>query len=146
MKDNGLVIFSKEGFAQVEVNCLSACQGCAAESLCQKGASSKGYLTVKNSVQAHPGDKVKIDIPEASYHNALIRLFGSLLLGSLLGLGIGYGFSFFLPLSFSMGSIIGIGASMLAAALWNIQYFRKQNKKSLYPKIIEIIKKGEHNG
>lgn len=145
MKDNGWVLSSKDRFAQVEVHCLSSCQSCAAQSLCQRGQSSKGVLTALNPVHAHPGDEVQISVPESNYSRSLIVIFGSLLLSALGGLFVGYAFATFLPLSSSLTSLGGLFLGILLAGL-RIAHYLRRNQQYLYPKIIEIIKKGAHHG
>lgn len=145
MKDNGWVVSTKDRFARVKVRCFSSCEGCAAQSLCHKEDQSMGFLTVINSAQAHPGDKVQVYIPESFYSRSLIFIFGSLLLSALIGMFIGYACSTFLPVSSSPASLGGLFLGILLAGLWNARYLRKK-KQLLYPIIMEIINKGAHHG
>ena len=64
MTDNGLVIATRKNIAEVEVNCLDGCHDCTARSLCIGNKQNKGRLSVKNPLDAMPGDMVKIQIPE----------------------------------------------------------------------------------
>lgn len=147
MKDNGIVISTKEEFAQVEVNCfVESCQNCRASSLCVGQSKSKGQISVKNPLMAHPGDEVKIEIPETKYNRILILLFGILLLSALLGMAAGYLFSSLLPLSSATSSLLGFLLGIILAGFWLFRFFRKKNKGNLYPVITDIVKKGDNNG
>ena len=142
MTDNGIVVSAKQGYAQVEVECLEACQGCSAASLCVGEARSKGLLSVKNPLGAAPGDRVMIQIPEGHYSRALIQVFGFLLAGILLGMFLGYLSSPVFSLTRSAGSIGGFLLGLLTAGVWLFAFFRKKNREQLYPVIIDIMKKG----
>lgn len=147
MRDKGLVVSTKEDIAQVEVECfIESCQKCSARSLCVGQNQSKGLLTAKNPLKACPGDEVEIEIPYTKYSKALILLFGSLLVASLFGMGIGSLLSPFLPLSSSTTSLLGLLAALIIAGFILYHYFRKKNKDPLYPVIIDIIKKGNLQG
>ena len=89
MRDSGRVLRTQDKFAEVEVSCLEACQGCSAKALCIGQSHQKGILSVKNPLHALPGDQVSLDIPEEKYARSLILFFGTLLAGSLLGLAAG---------------------------------------------------------
>lgn len=142
MKDRGTVVSTKDNTARVEVNCLEACQGCAASSLCIGQKNATGLLSVRNPVRAQVGDRVRIAIPEANYNKALIFLFGVLLLAILIGMGVGYVISPVLPLSSLESSIFGIVLGVMLSGIALSIRFKKLNDKSLYPEIIEILDKG----
>lgn len=141
MKDNGRVISTKAELAQVDVNCFEACHDCSAKSLCAGYKHSKGQLSVKNPIQARPGDQVQIEIPETQYSKALILLFGSLLLAALAGMSIGYSISKFLSLASVESSLAGFFLGLILAGFWLFRYFHNKKKEHLYPVIVNIIKK-----
>ena len=147
MKDKGLVISTKNDLAQVEVQCLlESCGSCSAKSLCTGQDKTSGLLTAKNPLKACAGDKVEIEIPETKYNRVLILLFGSLLIAILLGMGAGYLLSFFLPLSSSAASLLGLLFAVIGTGgiLYNL--IRRKFKNLLYPVIINILKKGACHG
>lgn len=146
MTDNGLVISAARDIAEVEVNCFDGCHECSASSLCIGNKKNKGRLSVKNPLHALPGDEVKIQIPEAQYSQALILLFGGLLLATLLGMGGGYMLSLFFSLSPSLASFVGIAAGLIIGGWILALIFQRKNKEQLYPVIIDIIKKGDCYG
>jgi positive regulator of sigma E activity len=146
MTDNGTVISTNDGFAQVKVECLLPCDDCRAHSLCIGNKQTQGQLSVKNPLQAHPGDEVLIEIPEEQYSRALIVLFGLLLLGSLMGMITGYFLSGITPFSSSEASFMGLASGLFIAGYWLFRYFQKKNQSTLYPIIINIIRKGDYHG
>lgn len=147
MTDRGLVVTTQRGLAQVEVDCLEGCYDCAAKSLCIGNKENKGRLSVKNPLDAVPGDQVKIQIPEDRYNQALILLFGGLLLALLLGLGGGYLSSIVFSLPASLASFIGLATGLVFGGFVLARIFRRKNKEQLYPVIIDIIqKKGDCYG
>ena len=145
MKDKGIVLSTEKDIARVEVNCLSACDTCAASSLCLKKDQERGLLSVKNTLRASPGDAVIIDVPDSVYSKTLILLFSVLLGGCLLGMASGYLVSTLLPFGFSESSVIGLLLGVLMAGFWLSRRFRKMNTADLYPVIIEIAGKGEYH-
>jgi len=146
MTDSGLVITTRKNIAEVEVNCFDGCHDCTARSLCIGNKQNKGRLSVKNPLDAMPGDKVKIQIPEDRYSQALIILFGGLLLALLLGMGGGYLMSLLFTFPSSLASFIGLAAGLIFGGLVLSQVFRRKNKEQLYPVIVDIIKKGDCYG
>ncbi|NIO49048.1 MAG: hypothetical protein GTN73_06390 [Candidatus Aminicenantes bacterium] len=147
MKDKGLVVSTKEDMAQVEVQCFTEhCQNCSARSLCVGKNQSKGLIMVRNPLRASAGDEVEIEIPDTKYSRSLILLFGTLLLASLVGLGLGSLLAPLLPLSSSAASLLGLLCALIIAGIFLSRYFRAKNKVSLYPVIKVITKKGERHG
>jgi len=147
MKDNGIVVSTKDDMAQVEVKCfMDACKECSVRSLCIGQDHPKGILTVRNSLNARPGDEVSIEIPEETYNKKMILLFGSLISASLLGMGAGHFSSLLLSYPSSVLSPIGLLLGLILAGTGLFYYFRKRNKSYLYPVIRDIIKKGDFNG
>ena len=146
MTDNGLVIKTEKDLAEVEVDCLEGCQGCSAKSLCLGNKQNKGRLSVKNPLHAHPGDQVRIQIPEDRYSRALILLFGGLLAAVLLGMGGGYVGASVFSLPATLASLIGLAAGLVIGGSVLFRIFRRKNKEHLYPVIIAIIKKGDCYG
>ncbi len=141
MKDKGWVVSTKDDLAQIEVACLTdSCQKCAARNICAGNNQSKGLLTVKNPLNACSGDEVEVEIPDTKYNMALILLFGSLLVASLLGMGVGYVLSPLLPLSSQETSFFGLLLFLIIAGITLWRHFHKKDNAHLYPVIIDIIK------
>lgn len=141
MRDNGIVISTYEDLAKVEVNCLEGCQNCSARSLCTGKDQRNSILSAKNPIKASPGDSVMIEIPEARYNKALIKLFGTLLITSFLGMILGYFSSTFLSLDVSTSSLVGLLLGLVLGLFWIFRTFRKKYLGDLYPVIIDIIQR-----
>ena len=146
MTDNGRVVTSDNGVAEVEVDCFEGCHDCSARSLCIGNKQNKGRLSVRNPLHAKPGDEVKIRIPEVRYNQALILLFGGLLGAILLGMGAGYAISLVFPVPVTYASFTGLVGGLLIGGVVLSRIFRHKNKEHLYPVIIDIIKKGDCYG
>ena len=145
MRDKGLVVNTEEDMAQVEVQCFTDfCQNCSAQSLCIGQNQSKGLLMVRNPLRAYPGDEVEVEVPDTKYSRSLILLFGSLLVASLLGIGLGSLLSPFLPFTSSASSFLGFLCALVIVGFVLVRYFREKNKTSLYPVIIGIAKEGKN--
>lgn len=144
MRDKGLVVSTKDDFAQVEVQCfIESCQDCSARSLCVGQDKKKGILVARNLLEAQAGDEVEVDIPETKYNQALILLFGVLLAAAILGMAAGYFLSLLLSLSSSMASFSGLLLALLIAGGWLFRHFHKNRRHHLYPKITSILKRGD---
>ncbi|MFW6140012.1 MAG: SoxR reducing system RseC family protein [Acidobacteriota bacterium] len=144
MKDQGKIISLKGPLAQVELKCLSGCQKCAARHICLNKEQEKGLINVLNPINAGAGDEVTIHIPDNRYSQVLIILFSFTLMAALAGMFVGSFLSGFLSFSSSTGQIGGffLGLTITAALLF---YRFRKNKNSLYPEIINIIKKGDRH-
>ena len=126
MKDKGIVISAKNGYAQVEVECLSACHDCSAHSLCIGHNTTPGIISVKNTVLAAPGDAVVIGVPEGRYNRALITLFGGGLAAALGGITSGYLGASVLAVSREAGAFVGLLLGLLSGAFFLSLYFKKE--------------------
>jgi positive regulator of sigma E activity len=146
MTDNGLVIATQKDLAEVEVECFVECHDCTAKSLCIGNKQNKGRLSVKNPLHAHPGDEVIIQIPEDRYSQALILLFGGLLVAILLGMGGGYLLALVFSFSYFVASLFGLVIGLILGGSILALIFRQKNKEQLCPVIIDIIKKGDCYG
>lgn len=146
MTDKGLVITTKKDLAEVEVHCFAGCYECTAKSLCIGNKHNKGRLSVKNPLHAHPGDEVKIQVPEDRFSQALIMLFGGLLVAIILGMGGGYMLALIFTLPSFLASFLGLVTGLILGGFILARIFRRKNKELLYPVIIDIIKKGDCYG
>ncbi len=147
MEEKAVVCTSQKDLAQVKVEVKKEiCPTCSARSLCIGQQEEKGTITVLNPMSARPGDQVKIKIPEGYYTKELIRLFGILIIGSILGLGLGYLFALFLSLPPTPVSLLGFFLGLLSGGIILFRHFGRTKKNKLYPVIIDIIRKGDSHG
>jgi positive regulator of sigma E activity len=146
VKDKGTVITTEGPLAQVKVACTQSCRECSASILCKSTAPAEGTLSVRNPVNAHPGDEVMIEVPESRYHRVLIGMFAGLLAASLIGALAGYALSGPLALDDALSAPLGFFLGLGLAVAGLILYFRKNNERRLYPSIVDITQKGERHG
>ncbi len=146
MLDSGLVISARNKLAEVEVQCFTACQNCAAQNLCIGQSKSKGLLSAKNPIHAQPGNSVSLDIPETQYNKSLILVFGTFLLAALLGMAVGHFSAALFSLPSPVSSILGLFLGIFVSGFWLFRFFRKKNNDRLFPVITAIINKGGHHG
>jgi positive regulator of sigma E activity len=147
MEEKAVVCASQKDFAQVQVELKGEiCPTCSARSLCVGQQEEKGTITVLNPLSARPGDEVKIEIPEGDYTKELIRLFGILLIGSILGLALGYLLALFLSLPPTPISLLGFLLGLLSGGFILFRQFGRAKKNKLYPVIVDIIRKGDSHG
>ncbi len=146
IKDNARVVSTDADLARVEVNCLSACEDCHARLLCAGNKQDNGLISALNPLNAAPGDRVLIEVPESRYNRALIFLFGTLLTAALIGMGAGYALSGVLRLSSSKAGAAGLILGLLLGGLGLFMSFPKKSRKYLYPVITAITAKGGCHG
>jgi len=144
MKDKGKIMLLKGSFAQVELDCVSGCQKCAARHICSNKEREKGLINVLNPIKARAGDEVTIEVPEGRYIKTLTLLFGFMLMASLFGMLLGSFCAGWLSLPSYIGGIAGffLGLIITGSALF---YHFKKNKKDFYPEIIGIIREGDYH-
>ncbi|MCD6192288.1 MAG: SoxR reducing system RseC family protein [Candidatus Aminicenantes bacterium] len=148
MKDIGVVCKIMDNLAEVEITPIaSQCEHCPARSLCgTNGHTRKGYLTVKNPLQAKVGDQVEIEIPEDKYQTTLIFIFGTFLIALLGGALAGYLLAFLLNLEPAWLSLTGLIIALIMAGIFVKIKLNQKNKESLWPTIVNILAKGVVNG
>lgn len=142
MKDRGKIVSLKGPLAQVELNCISGCQECAARHVCSNKEQEKGLISVLNPIKAAPGDEVIIDIPDGRYSQILIFLFGFMLIAAVGGMFVGSFLASLISLSSSTGGILGFFLGLISTGAWLFYRFKK-DKNNLYPEIINTIKQGD---
>jgi len=148
MKDIGVVCKIMDNLAEVEITLIaSQCEHCPARSLCGTNEHTrKGYLTVKNPLQAKVGDQVEIEIPEDKYQTTLIFIFGTFLIALLGGALAGYLLAFLLNLEPAWLSLTGLIIALIMAGIFVKIKLNQKNKESLWPTIVNILAKGVVNG
>ncbi len=146
MRDNATVITVRDDLAWVKVASCVPCAECSASAFCAGQKDAEGRLAVRNPVQARPGDEVEIEVPEEGYHRDLIVIFGLLLVASLAGLALGYGLTPIHSLSREEDALLGLLLALFLSGFGLFKYYRGRTKKSGYPVIVGILKKGEFHG
>ena len=148
MKEYGTVLKLENGNAVVSIKRNSACSSCGA---CELGSNhSQMELTLKNTVNAKPGDTVEIELPASQFLKASTILYLVPLIALILGIAIGYYIGIYANMNADIvGAVTGILFTRLSYL--SIRRLEPKFKKNtdLNPKIIDIYKgeKGEfYNG
>lgn len=145
MRDNAVVLSVEDNLAWVMVSPQVSCGECSARSLCAGQKDAAGRLAVRNPLQARPGDNVVIEVPETNYHQDLIRIFGFLLVGLLIGLAVGYIIHPLSGLGQAENSLLGLVAGIGLSGCGLFYYYRNRKKQPAYPTVVEISnKEGSH--
>jgi len=117
------------------------CASCVAKNFCHMIGGGKEVLSETiNPVGAKTGDMVKIGIPDGAVTKASLIVYMIPAMGFVAGASIGYfigkSYSLDLNLSTLVGSIIGLGLSMISARFLNNILSKRP---SYQPEITKII-------
>jgi len=143
MRDSATVIRVENSLAWVQAKPKVACCNCSAMSLCAGNKDEKGLLAVRNPLRAMPGDEVEIEVPEAGYARELAKIFGLLLIASLVGMAVTYIVS---PLGkFTRGenAFFGLLAGLLLGGYGIYRHYHRGKGLSGWPVIVDILDKEE---
>jgi len=127
--------------ALVLTNRQEMCAECVAKNFCQMFGGGKEMLSETiNPIGAKAGDMVKIGIPTGTVTKASLIVYMIPAMGFVAGASIGYfigkSYSLDLNLSTLVGSIIGLGLSMISARFLNNVLSKRP---SYQPEITKII-------
>ena len=114
---NGLVIESKNGWAQVVTEKRDACGGCSSSNNCRTCLSaSKIVSKVQNPVGAKEGDLVAISMSSRELWQGAALMYllpvAALMLGAITGLGTSSYLEVDETLASAIGSILGLGMGL----------------------------------
>jgi len=122
LTEQGQIVSIEAGFAYVQVQVTSGCNGCASSSSCGTSAlagyfkgGSRGLIKVENSIQGRVGDRVMLKLDQSHLLKQAFMAYGMPLLGLFifallfLGLGGALGLSESVQELFSIiGGVIGV--------------------------------------
>ncbi|MCB2226627.1 MAG: SoxR reducing system RseC family protein [Desulfarculaceae bacterium] len=147
MQEEGVVIETMGGLAQVETMQQEACKGCGARGACQTlGGDKRRVIAAINQAGAKAGDKVLMIMARkgvlgASFLLYMVPVF-ALLAGAMVGkqLGPSYG------LEAQTGAVI-LGALSLLGAWLILRRVSKRlaGRKELTVKVVRILQQGERD-
>ncbi|MDR0957721.1 MAG: SoxR reducing system RseC family protein [Clostridiales bacterium] len=86
MGEYGQITFAEDGFANVQIERTSACEGCG---ICEK-KGGKMNIRVKNICGAAVGDYVLIELKDGIFAKAVFWAFGAEIIAFFAGLGVGF--------------------------------------------------------
>lgn len=145
MREYGTVLERDNDNVIIGIERSSACSRCGA---CELGsAHSQMKLSLKNTINAKPGDIVELQLPASQFLRASIILYIIPLLALILGVVIGYGIGTYLKVNSEIiGAICGILLTLVAYLFIKKMEPKFKKDTKLNPKIIGIYsgEKGEH--
>ncbi len=145
MQEEGLVLNTMGGLAQVETTQQEACASCGAQSACQTlGGQKKRVVSAVNRVQAQTGDRVLLTMPRkgvlgASFLLYMVPVF-ALLAGAILGkrLGPAWGWE-----GQSGPVVLGLAALVITWFVLRRISKRLAGRKEMTVTVVRILHKGE---
>ncbi len=84
--EEGIIITSEKGLAEVGLIENDDCEECSAKLFCKPGENKTKTIKVLDPYDAHPGDTVRISIPGNAVLRATVLLYGIPLLILILGI------------------------------------------------------------
>jgi sigma-E factor negative regulatory protein RseC len=145
MQEEGLVLQTMGGLAQVETTQQEACAGCGAKSACHAmGGDKKRVVSAINRAQAETGDRVLLTMPRKGVLGASFLLYMvpviALLAGAVLGKHLGPSWGWQDP----TGSVVlGLAALLVSWFVLRKISQRLAGRKELTVTVVRILKKGE---
>jgi len=138
----GIVKEARDNKALVITDRQTMCGQCTAKSFCNIFGSGEGMLTeALNPIGARAGDIVKIGVPTGTIAKASTVVYAiptiGIVGGATLGYYVGKTCSLDLNLSTLIGSLVGIGLSMIFVRLLNNMICKRPSYR---PEIVKIIK------
>ncbi|MEW5766257.1 MAG: SoxR reducing system RseC family protein [bacterium] len=121
MQEKGRIIKIEGNLAEVALEPKEACHSCK---LCQVGRKGEMIIRVENSVDARPGDQVKLEIEAEMVLKSALLLYGVPLLGLLIGFLGGE------IMIGSEGGIIASGLMALGLSWLGLHLYDKRLKKT----------------
>jgi len=132
MQEMGRVIETTHYSARVLLQSCEACKTCSASYLCRPSGNDR-IIEAENSIGAHIGDEVYVEISSRIGFLALFLLFGLPVILGLTGLLIGAQQSDTYSLAYG---IVGLACGLIIAKIVN--NILSKNQK-LLPRVIEIV-------
>ena len=138
--EQGIVISSENGIAEVALLESDNCEECSAKIICKPKADNEKILTVIDEFNASPGDEVSISIEGKELFKASLFLYGLPLI--ILVLGIYLGMNIF-PQDNKL-ELYSFLSGLAAMSIYFISFFlisKLSSAKENFPKIKFITKK-----
>jgi sigma-E factor negative regulatory protein RseC len=138
--EEGIVTRADGALAEVKTVKTEACASCSAKGFCHDSGREM-TVSVLNSVNARPGDRVRLEIATGAFVKVMFLLYIvpvlALLAGALIGLAVGG------DEAAAVGALIGF---VLAVALVRSKG-RKMGAMAAYqPRIVRVIQRGPRSG
>jgi len=145
MQEEGVVLQTMGGLAQVETTQQEACKSCGARGACQAlGGDKKRVIAAVNQVGAQKGDRVVMAMPAKGVLGASFLVYMVPVFALLVGAAVGKKLGPSLGLSGQTGAII-LGVLSLLGAWYILRQVseRLAGRKELTVKVVRILQQGE---
>lgn len=138
--ENGIVINSANGLAEIALVESDNCEECSAKIICKPKEDNTKILTAADPFGVAPGDEVKISVEGKAILKATILLYGVPLV--LLLLGISFGMHIFGDVNNLSELYSFLLGGSLAAVYFIVMYIisKKKGTSNSLPKIV-LVKK-----
>lgn len=137
--EEGVVLASGNGFAEISLNESEACEECSAKLFCRPSNGIKKTISVTDPLGVHPGDEVRISVRGSSIFKASFLLYGIPLI--ILVAAIFAGLKIFNQTYYKelFSFLLGIGSTGLYFLMFKFLSSRKSSFQ--YPEIVFVKKK-----
>ncbi len=133
--EEGIVIRSENGFAEVRMNDSEECEECSAKIFCKPDSNNQKILRALDPFQSNPGDSVTVSIAGNMLFKATIFLYGIPLVIIITVIWAGL---IFLQ-GVSNSELISFAASILAAAVYYLIFYIYSKNKKQNLNLVRII-------
>lgn len=140
--EEGIVIKTESGFAEVDLNSSEDCEDCHAKIFCKPSSErdSSKILKVKDPFGAKIGDKVRISVGGGAVLKASFMLYAIPLILLILGIFLGMEVFAESKLKELLAFILGFGMMAIYFVLVYVIGLNKKSDSENLPRIITISK------
>lgn len=145
MQEEGVVVQTRAGLAQVETTQQEACKSCGAQQACHAlSGSKKRVVSAVNQVQAKTGDRVLLSMPRKGVLGATFLVYMVPVMALIAGAALGKRLAPSWGWEGQTGAVIlGLAALVLAWLVLRRISQRLARRKELTVKVVRILKEGE---
>lgn len=136
---------AKPGYVRVKIERAEACHGCAARGACTTlgGQKSDLFLEVENTVQAEPGDSVRISLAESSVVTAAAVLYLLPAVGLVVGAFLGNSQAEVMQMPVDPAAALGAGVGLVVGLLGSrLISGRLSRNPQFVPTMVEVVSRG----
>ncbi len=138
--EEGIVTRVDGVMAEVKTIKSEACAGCSAKGFCHD-AGREMTVSVRNSANARPGDRVRLEIATGAYIKAMLLLYivpvACLLAGAAIGLPLG---------GEDAAALCALAGLALSVVVVRVKGRRMGTMSAYQPRIVRILERGVQVG
>jgi len=126
VREKAVVVATKSGFAQLQIEPKDSCEGCKA---CAAGKSGKAIkIWAKNYVNAKVGQTVEVELRDSTFLSATIIIYAIPLLAFFIGIGLGYKVSGIFKIAIIEPFAVVVGVALMAITFLVIHFLTERKK------------------